>query len=183
MTWKWAFAVTLGVTLSVQAQSRSTSMVAPNDSLTAGTRRTPYIGWGGIGFYDVNKNGSSGAFGLHAGGAVSLLALMRDLPLIGWADVALAFPTGGTIFPLKAGAGVRYDRAGPVQVLGGVAFVVMPNTFTNAPTPAGVGLMGTVLYPLPQVDRNLSAQAQIGYDFLSDGFGLFELTFGAGWAL
>jgi hypothetical protein len=130
----------------------------------------------------VSAGNSSGAFGLHAGGAVSLLSLTRELPLIGWADVALGFPTGGTIFPLKAGAGVRYDRAGPVQVLGGVAFAVMPNTFPAAPTPVGVGLMGTVLYPLPQVHRDLSAQAQIGYDFLSDGFGLFQLTAGAGWA-
>jgi hypothetical protein len=39
-----------------------------------------------------------------------------------------------------------------------------------------------VLYPLPQLHPNLSAQAQIGYDFLSDGFGLFTLMFGAGWA-
>ena len=86
------------------------------------------------------------------------------------------------ILPIKLGAGVRYVRAGPVQLLGGVALAFMPNTFSGAPTPVGVGLMGTVLYPLPQLHPNLSAQAQIGYDFLSDGFGLFGLTAGAGWA-
>ena len=165
-----------------RAASDAASSVAPTESLIAGTKRTPYIGWGGIGFYNVSAGNSSGAFGLHAGGAVSLISLTPELPLIAWGDVALGFPTGGTIFPIKLGAGVRYDRAGPVQLLGGVAFAFMPNPFSGAPTPVGVGLMGTVLYPLPQLHPNLSAQAQIGYDFLSDGFGLFGLTAGAGWA-
>lgn len=165
-----------------RAASDAAKSVAPTDDSMAGTKRTPYIGWGGIGLYNVSSNGSSSAFGLHVGGAANLLSLTPDLPLIAWADVGLGFPTGGTIFPLKAGAGVRYDKAGPVQLLGGVAFAIMPNSFTGAPTPVGVGLMGMVLYPLPQLHRNLSAQAQIGYDILNNGFGLFTLMFGAGWA-
>jgi hypothetical protein len=43
--------------------------------------------------------------------------------------------------------------------------------------------MGTVLYPLPQLHHNLSAQGQMSYDFLNNGFHLFTFTVGAGYAL
>ena len=153
--------------------------VGPTSDINAGTKRSAYIGWAGLGFYSV---GGTGAFALHAGGAVNLLPLAPDLPLIGWADVGIGFASGGTVFPLKLGAGVRYDRAGPVQLLGGAAFTVMPTSISGASTPVGISLMGMVLYPLPQLNPNLSAQAQIGYDILSQGAGTFELTVGIGWA-
>src|SRR5207244_9755552 len=120
-----------------RAASDAAGSVAPTESLTAGTKRTPYIGWGGIGFYNVSAGNSSGAFGLHAGGAVSLISLTPEMPLIAWGEMALGFPTGGTIFPIKLGAGVPYDKAGPVQLLGGVAFAFMPNPFSGASTAVG----------------------------------------------
>ncbi|MGZ6126013.1 MAG: hypothetical protein ACXWLR_13685, partial [Myxococcales bacterium] len=191
MTWKLVSAVTLGAALlaaspaqaasckkdsdcgsgqvctngtclkkASKAASDAAHSVEPTDDTMAGTKRTSYIGWGGLGFYDVSNNGGQGAFGLHVGGAANLLSLTPDLPLIGWADVGIGFPSGGTIFPLKLGAGVRYDRAGPVQLLGGLAFAILPNS-GGSTTPLGVGLMGMVLYPLPQVHRNLSVQAQL----------------------
>ena len=38
--------------------------------------------------------------------------------------------------------------------------------------------MAMVLYPIPQLMPNLSAQAQISYDILSDSFHLFTFTVG-----
>jgi hypothetical protein len=152
--------------------------VGPTSDANAGTKRSAYIGWAGLGLYSVD---GTATFALHAGGAVNLLPLAPDLPLIGWADVGVGI-AGAVVFPLKLGAGVRYDRAGPVQLLGGAAFTVMPTTVSGASTPVGISLMGMVLYPLPRLNPNLSAQAQIGYDILSANGGTFELTVGVGWA-
>src|SRR5207253_2190780 len=56
-----------------RAASDAASAVSPTESSTAGTKRTPYIGWGGLGLYNVGvTGGSSTYFGLHAGGAASL---------------------------------------------------------------------------------------------------------------
>jgi hypothetical protein len=156
----------------------ATTTIAPTSDQAAATKRTGNIAWAGLGFYSVS---GSGAFALHVGGSANLMPLTPDLPLIGWADVGIGFPSGATVFPLKLGAGVRYDKAGPFQLLGGAAFTVMPTTASV--TGVGIALMGMALYPLPQVSRNLSAQAQIGYDILSNGLGTFEFTLGAGWAL
>ena len=175
-----------------RAASDAAKSVAPTDEATAGTKRTPYIAWGGIGFYNVgvsvdvpgfgSVSGSSTYFGLHAGGAANLLNLTPDLPLVGWGDVALTLGSD-LFFPIAVGAGVRYDKAGPVQLLGGLGFVLMPHTGGGSSTPVGLRIMGTVLYPIPQLNPNLSAQAQISYDFLSDGFHMFAFTVGAGYAL
>lgn len=175
-----------------RAASDAAKSVAPTDEATAGTKRTPYIAWGGIGFYNVGisvdvpgfgtVSGSSTYFGLHAGGAANLLSLTPDLPLVGWGDIALTLGSD-LFFPVAAGAGVRYDKAGPVQLLGGLGFVLMPHTGGGPSTPLGLRIMGMVLYPIPQLNPNLSAQAQISYDFLSDGFHMFAFTVGAGYAL
>ena len=174
-----------------RAASDAASAVSPTDSSTAGTKRTPYIGWGGLGLYNVGVSvdvpgfgtvsGSTTYFGFHAGGAANLLQLTPDLPLVGWGDVALTLGSD-LFFPLAAGAGVRYDKAGPVQLLGGVGLAFLPHTGGGS-NPIGVRLMGMVLYPLPQVHPNLSGQLQLSYDILSDGFHLFTFTVGAGWAL
>jgi hypothetical protein len=174
-----------------RAASDAAKSVAPTDESTAGTKRTPYIGWGGIGFYNVGVSvdvpgfgtvsGSSTYFGFHAGGAANLLSLTPDLPLVGWADIAMTLGSD-LFFPLAAGAGVRYDKAGPVQLLGGLGFALMPHT-GGGTTPLGLRIMGMVLYPIPQLSPNLSAQVQISYDFLSNGFHLFAFTVGAGYAL
>jgi len=174
-----------------RAASDAARSVSPTDDTMAGTKRTPYIGWGGLGLYSVGVSvdvpgfgtvsGSSTYFGFHAGGAANLINLTPDLPLVGWGDIALTLG-GDLFFPLAVGAGVRYDKAGPVQLLGGLGFALMPHT-GGGTTPLGLRIMGMVLYPLPQVHRNLSAQAQLSYDILSDGFHLFTFTVGAGWAL
>ena len=174
-----------------RAASDAAKSVAPTDEATAGTKRTPYIGWGGIGFYNVgvsvdtgfgtSVSASSTYFGLHAGGAANLLQLAPDLPLVGWGDIALTLGSD-LFFPLAVGAGVRYDKAGPVQLLGGLGFALLPHT-GGGTTPLGVRIMAMVLYPIPQLMPNLSAQAQISYDILSDSFHLFTFTVGAGYAL
>ncbi len=172
-------AAALGAALLAASSARAASAVAPTSSTSAATKRTATIGWAGLGLYSVDGNG---AFALHAGGSTNLTMLSRDVPLIGWADVGIGFPTGATVFPLKAGAGVRYDKAGPFQLLGLVGLDVMPVT-NGVGTGVGVSIMGMALYPLPQVHPNLSAQAQIGYDILSNSLGTFEFTIGVGWAI
>src|SRR5712671_327002 len=84
----------------------------------AGTRRTPYIAWAGLGGYNVGASGGSSTyFGFHIGGSANLLQITPDLPLVGWGDAALTLG-GDLFFPLAIGAGVRYDAAGPVQLIG-----------------------------------------------------------------
>src|SRR5919201_1997706 len=146
--------------------------------IAAGTKRTPYIAWGGLGIYNVPANTY---FGFHVGAAANLIHLTPELPVIGWADAALTIGSD-LFFPLAAGAGVRYDTVGPLQVLAGAGFALLPHTGAGT-TPVGLRLMGTVLYPLPMLDRNLSAQGQISYDFLSESSHLFAVTVGIGYPL
>src|SRR2546425_2795943 len=83
-----------------RAASDAASAVSPTESSTAGTKRTPYIGWGGLGLYNVGvTGGSSTYFGFHAGGAARPIKLTPGLPLIGWGDIA---PTPGRrpVFPV-----------------------------------------------------------------------------------
>ena len=160
--------------------AKAADTVAPTEA-AQGTKRTPYIGLLGLGIYDVMSNGSSVNFGFHAGGAANLVQITPDLPLIAWADMGLAFGDN-TFYPFSFGAGVRYDKAGPVQLLGGAGFAWLPHSGLG-PNPVGVRLMATVLYPLPQVSRNLSAQTQISFDILSDSVTMFAWTVGAGYAL
>ena len=161
--------------------AKTADSVAPTEA-TAGTKRTPYIGWGGLGLYNVSSGGSATYFGLHAGGSANLLQITPDLPLIGWADVGLTFGSD-LFFPLALGAGVRYDKVGPVQLLGGIGLALLPHTGTLGGTPVGMRLMAMALYPLPQLNRNLSAQAQISYDIMSLSTQLFAFTVGLGYAL
>jgi hypothetical protein len=162
--------------------AKAADAVAPTSEATAGTRRTPYIAWAGLGGYNVGASGASSTyFGFHLGGSANLLQITPELPLVAWGDAALTLG-GDLFFPLAIGAGVRYDAAGPVQLIGGVGFALLPST-SSLSTSAGVRLMGTALYPLPQIDRNLSAQAQLSYDFLSHSMHLFTFTIGIGYAL
>jgi len=163
--------------------AQAADAVAPTSEATAGTRRTPYIGWGGLGGYNVGVSGggSTTYFGFHVGGSANLLQITPELPLVGWGDAALTLGSD-LFFPLAVGVGVRYDNAGPVQLIGGVGFALLPTT-ASLSTSAGVRLMGMALYPLPQIDRNLSAQAQLSYDFLSHSMHLFTFTLGIGYAL
>src|SRR5256885_3611487 len=55
-----------------RAASDAASAVSPTESSTAGTKRTPYIGWGGLGLYNVGvTGGSSPHLRLPPGGAAS----------------------------------------------------------------------------------------------------------------
>jgi len=211
MTWRLVSALSLGAALLASTPAEAASCKKDGDcpsgqvcsagtcrrrstetnEATAGTKRTPYMAWGGIGLYDIGQSvdipgfgsvsNSSTYFGFHAGGAANLLQLTNDLPLVGWGDIAMTVGSDLS-WPIAAGAGVRYDKAGPVQLLGGLGFAFLPHTGGGS-NAVGLRIMGMVLYPLPQVHRNLSAQTQIAYDFLNNGFHLFTWTVGAGWAL
>ena len=101
MIWKLMTAVALGAALLAGSPARAAKAadaVAPTSETTAGTKRTPYIGWGGLGGYNVgiSGGGSSTYFGFHVGGSANLLQITPELPLVGWGDAALTL--GGDLF-------------------------------------------------------------------------------------
>jgi hypothetical protein len=154
------------------------------------TKSSQFIGWAGLGIwtFGVTIDTPFGSFsrsttdlGLHVGGAANLVPLAPDLPLIIWGEIPMVF-SGKTYFPLAAGAGVRYDKAGPLQILGGLGLAIAANTGSSS-TPVGVRIMGMVLYPLTQVNPNLSIQTQLSWDILSQSAHIFpRWTAGIGWA-
>lgn len=168
-------------------KARSSSSSLSSSSNADGAMGAPRIAWGNIGYYNVSQSvntpfgsvsGSSGAFGINVGTALNVYQITPDVPLAIWGNAAIAFPTGGTVFPLTAGAAVRYDKL-PVGLLGGVGFTLMPNSFNGAPTPVGVALQAMGFLPIPQVMPNFGGNVQIAYHILNNGFDLFTLTFGA----
>lgn len=164
---------------------------APAPAAASGAAvNTGRIAWGGIGYYNVtvsfntafgNFSASNGAFGINAGGAINLLQLAPDLPLAAWANLGIAFPSGGTFWPITGGAAVRYDKL-PVQLLGGLGLTVMPAS-GGGPTAVGLAIQAMGFLPLPQVHSNFSAVAAIAYHILNQGESLFTFTVGGGWAI
>ena len=158
---------------------------------SSGAVNTGRIAWGNIGLYDIGQSvdvpgfgtvsGSSSYFGINVGAAVNVMPLAPDVPLALWGNAAISFGSGGQFFPLTVGAAVRYDKL-PVQLLGGLGFTLMPVTVTGAPTPVGLAIQLAGFYPLPQVNPNLSADLQIAYHILNNGFSLFTFTVGVGYA-
>src|ERR1700716_2062780 len=63
--------------------AKAADAVAPTSEAAAGTRRTPYIAWAGLGGYNVGVSGagSSTYFGFHVGGSANLLQITPELPL------------------------------------------------------------------------------------------------------
>jgi len=171
-------------------KARSSSSSLSSGSSTSGTLNAPRIAWGNIGYYNVGVGvdvpffgtvtGTTGAFGINVGTAVNVMQLSPDVPLAVWGNAAIAFPSGGTVFPLTAGAAVRYDKL-PVGLLGGLGITLEPNSFNGAASsaPIGLAIQGMGFLPLPQVMQNLSADLGIGYHFLTSGFSLFTFTAGA----
>jgi opacity protein-like surface antigen len=147
------------------------------------------IAWGGIGYYNLSQSvntafgsfsSSTGAFGLNVGGAINVVQLGTDVPLAIWGNAGLGVPSGGTFWPLTAGAAARFDKL-PVQLLGGLGLTIMPVS-GGGPTGVGLAIQAMGFYPLPQLNPNLSVQAQIGVHILSNSYTLFTLTTGAGWS-
>jgi hypothetical protein len=130
------------------------------------------FGWAGVGYYNA---ASSGFFGFNIGGALDVLPVMPDLPLAIIGNVGLAFGEA-VILPISVGAAVHYDRL-PFSLLGGATFTLVPHT-EGGGTPVGLGLLGMITYPMPQIRPGISAMAQIQYHFLDDGFSLFVLDVG-----
>jgi hypothetical protein len=154
----------------------SSTVTIPN----AGTKH-PLFGWAGIGLYSlsVSQNGVSATdtdFGINLGAAYDLVAITPDLPLSVWANIALAFASDYTIFPITLGAAVHYDKL-PVQLLGGLGFTIMPHSGSGS-TPVGLAILLHAAYPLPQIKPGISAYAQFQYHFLDDGFDLLVFDIG-----
>ena len=185
MTTRFISVVILGAAL-MAAPGRAAAQTTSSD----GTKSSAFIGWAGLGIWNLgvsvdyfgySVSGSSTNFGLHVGGAANLVPLSPDLPLIIWGEVPIVF-AGNTYFPLALGAGVRYDKAGPVQLLGGLGLAIAANTGASS-VPVGVRIMGMVLYPLVQVNPNFSIQTQLSYDILTQSAHIFRWTAGIGYAL
>lgn len=170
------------------APPTSTAPAAPAATSAPAVAAAPStrLGWANIGIYDVRFSTPFGTytdaeFGLGGGAAMNVAQLAPDVPLAAFANVAISFGSGGQFFPLTAGVAVRYDKL-PVQLLGGLGLTIVPNSAgTNTGIGAGILLMG--LYPLPQVDPRLSAQAQIQYHLLTQSLSLLEFLIGAGYSL
>ncbi len=180
-------ACTAGKCAAKAAAPAPAPAAAPASGAAVNTGR---IAWGGIGYYNVtvsvntafgNFSASNGAFGINAGGAINLLQLTPDLPLAAWANLGIAFPSGGTFWPITGGAAVRYDKL-PVQLLGGLGLTVMPAS-GGGPTAVGLAIQAMGFLPLPQVHPNFSAVAAIAYHILNQSESLFTFTVGGGWAL
>jgi hypothetical protein len=189
-----AFMAALLVATSARAAPAKAAppKAAKADTAVSEARPSPLLGWAGLGVYDVRQSytvfGVSGTssdaeFGLNVGGAMNLAQLTPDVPLAGFANVAMSFASGGQFFPLTAGLAVRYDKL-PVRLLGGLGLTLMPNTISPGPS-AGVGLgillMG--LYPLPQVDPRFSLQGQIQFHVLTQSLSLIEFLIGVGYSI
>jgi len=130
------------------------------------------FGWAGVGYYNA---ASTGFFGFNLGGALDVFPVMPDLPLAVIGNVGLAFGDA-VILPISVGAAVHYDRL-PFSLLGGATFTLVPHT-EGGGTPVGLGLLGMITYPMPQIRQGISAMAQLQYHFLDDGFSLFVLDVG-----
>jgi hypothetical protein len=183
-----ALTAALLVATAARAAPPKTSSKAKADTATSDTKSSPLLGWAGIGVYDVRQSytvfGVSGTatdaeFGLNVGGAMNLAKLAPDVPLAGFANVAISFASGGQFFPLTGGLAVRYDKL-PVHLLGGLGLTVMPNS-AGANTGVGLGILLMGLYPLPQVDPRFSIQAQIQYHLLTQSLSLLEFLIGVGY--
>lgn len=173
-------------TSTAPAAPAATTAPAATSAPAVAAAPSPRLGWANIGIYDVRFSTPFGTytdaeFGLGGGAAVNVAQLAPDVPLAAFANVAISFGSGGQFFPLTAGVAVRYDKL-PVQLLGGLGLTIVPNSAgTNTGIGAGILLMG--LYPLPQVDPRLSAQAQIQYHLLTQSLSLLEFLIGAGYSL
>jgi hypothetical protein len=179
-----AQSMTLGATPAASATSGSQNLPDMNSPSTLGTN-VPHtrFGWAGIGIYHISVSFDNSPlsfgdtnFGFNAGGAVDIIKLAPDLPLSIFGNIAIAFGSDFTLFPITAGAAVHYDKF-PVQLFGGLGLTIMP--VTNAgETPIGIAIYTMASYPLPQVYPGLAAMAQVQYHIMDDNFSLFVFNVG-----
>lgn len=179
-------AAALALSTSSLADTPPSGSTTPTD--VAASASSNRVGWGGVGFYDVgvsvntpfgSYSASNSYFGFNAGAAVNVLSLTPELPLAVFGNAAIAFGSGGFFLPLTGGAALRYDKL-PVKLLGGLGLTVMPNS-AGYNTSVGLGILAMAMYPLPQIDPRLSAEAQLQYHFLNNSMWLFAFTVGAGY--
>lgn len=188
MNSRGAFGVVMAAALALSTSSLADTPPSTSSTTGAAAANSDRIAWGGIGFYDVGVSvstpfgtysASNSYFGFNAGAAVNVLSLTPDLPLAVFGNAAIAFGSGGFFLPLTGGAALRYDKL-PVKLLGGLGLTVMPDS-AGAPTSVGLGILAMAMYPLPQIDPRLSAEAQFQYHFLNNSLSLLAFTIGAGY--
>jgi hypothetical protein len=183
-------AALLVATAARAAPTKASPKSAKADTAASDAKSSPFLGWAGIGVYDVRQSFNTGVgttatatdaeFGLNVGGAMNLVQLAPDVPLAAFANIAMSFATGGQFFPLTAGAAVRYDKL-PVHLLGGLGLTLMPNS-GGANTGVGLGILLMGLFPLPQVDPRFGIQAQIQYHLLTNSLSVLEFLIGVGYS-
>ena len=178
----------LGTCVAKSTAAPAPAAPAADTGAPAAGKPIQHLAWGGVGLYSISESvdtplgtfsSSTTNFGFNGGAAVNLVPLTPDLPLAVFGNVALTFGSDFSAFPITGGAAVHYDKL-PVQLLGGLGFTLMPHT-GGGNTPLGLGILLMGLYPLPQVAPNVSAQAQVQYHIMNDGFSLLVFDIGAGY--
>ena len=179
-----ALTAALLVATSASAAPAKATKAAAADTAVSDAKSSPLLGWAGIGVYDVKVSTPFGSntdaeFGLNVGGAMNLALLAPDVPLAGFANIAMSFASVVQFFPLTGGPAVRYDKL-PVPLLGGLGLTVMPNSSAYT-TGVGLGILLLGLFPLPQVDPRFSIQGQIQYHLLTSSLSVLEFLIGVGY--
>ncbi len=169
------------------AKAAKTAAAPASPAAPAATAKPAQIlTWANLGIYDVGVSTPFGSvsdahFGIGAGAALNVAQLSPDVPLAAFANVAIAFASGGQFFPLTAGLAARYDKL-PVHLLGGLGLTLMPNS-GGGDTGVGAGILLMGLVPLAQVDPRLSVQGQIQYHLMNHSLWVLEFVAGIGYAL
>ena len=158
---------------------------------TTGTTAKAGVVWGGLGLYHFsvsvdtgfgNFSSSSTYLGLN-GGAGYAIPLNDAISIMPFGNMGLAFGGGGELVPITLGGGVRFNHVGPVKILAGLGLTFMPELgFDGSQTPVGLGLLGQVFYPLPQVP-GLQLQGQVMVHVLNDSTTLITVNGGVAFDL
>jgi len=153
---------------------------ARSSAATSGGRFRPAQAWGGIGYYNTGAGANVGQFGFNVGASYAV-PYTPDVSWLGFANVALAFGDA-TSFPITAGAGVRGERIGPVQLTGLAGLTIAPIS-EGAGTKVGLALGAQANYPMPQLMPGVGIQAAFMYHILTDSFHIWTLNAGLSYIL
>jgi hypothetical protein len=162
---------------------------ARGSSSSVTSRFHPAQIWGGIGYYNTSVSvcfagicGSSGTgqFGFNGGGSYAF-PINPDLSWLAFGNVAFAFGDVTTV-PITAGAGIRGEHLGPLQLSGLAGFSIVPIS-QGIGTKVGLALGVQGNFPIPQVLPRLGIQTAFMYHILTDSFGVFTWNAGVSYTL
>jgi hypothetical protein len=160
---------------------------ARSSASTATSRFRPAQVWGGIGYYNTKvslpfgQSASNGQFGFNGGGSYAF-PLNPDVSALAFGNIAFAFGSDVSTFPITLGGGIRGEHIGPVQLSGLAGLDIVPIS-NGVGTKVGLGLGAQGNYPIPQVMPNLGVQAAFMFHILSDSFTVWTINAGVSYKL